>query len=302
MAAGDISKAMLASVRRRIGEPAAADRSDDDIYAWMNEGQLDLVARQLPDVALLPFTEVYNGVWSTGVYDYTLPVDFLRERFIEVNGYPAKRVQLLDLDAITANTYWAASKTKPKYAMVDGGIRFYTGSADPDSLVWKAYYVRKPMWVRALSSAVRATNVVTLTFAAAHGLTADNVGESIVVEGVTPTGATNFNGTFTIASVPLTTTVTYAQTAGNDTGSGGRCVNTALGQISTGEDPLMPAIFRGLIMDWATSRSREQVRQFDEATRQANHYQQRVEAAKARYHAARPHDAITGDPGRLQAQ
>jgi protein involved in ribonucleotide reduction len=68
--------------------------------------------------------------------------------------------------------------------------------------------------------AVRAANVVTITTMAAHGLA---VGNSVVVQGVTAVGATNFNGTFTIATVPTATTFTYAQTAAADTGGGGSC-------------------------------------------------------------------------------
>ena len=52
------------------------------------------------------------------------------------------------------------------------------------------------------------SNVATLTTGSAHGLA---VGDSIWVEGVDST----FNGKFTVASVPTTTTFTYAKTASN---------------------------------------------------------------------------------------
>jgi hypothetical protein len=51
-----------------------------------------------------------------------------------------------------------------------------------------------------------ASNVATLTTAAAHGFAA---GETVTISGVDAT----FNGTYTIASVPTTTTFTYAKTA-----------------------------------------------------------------------------------------
>jgi hypothetical protein len=54
------------------------------------------------------------------------------------------------------------------------------------------------------------SNVATLTTSAAHGLA---VGMEIVVTGVDAT----FNGTYTIASVPTATTLTYAKTATNVT-------------------------------------------------------------------------------------
>ena len=55
------------------------------------------------------------------------------------------------------------------------------------------------------------TNVATITTAVAHGL---GVGQVVTVACVT---ATTLNGTFTIASVPTTTTFTYALTATNVT-------------------------------------------------------------------------------------
>lgn len=64
----------------------------------------------------------------------------------------------------------------------------------------------------------RAANVVTVTTSAAHGL---STGNCVVHEGITAAGATDFNGTFLIASTPSATTYTVAQTAANDTGSGG---------------------------------------------------------------------------------
>ena len=64
------------------------------------------------------------------------------------------------------------------------------------------------------SGAVRTSNVVTITTSTAHGLA---VGDTVVIEGCT----SSFNGVFTIVSVPLTTTFTYAQTAANGTGGSG---------------------------------------------------------------------------------
>lgn len=60
-------------------------------------------------------------------------------------------------------------------------------------------------------SLTRSSNVVTLTTTYTHGLV---VGDSITISGA---GASGFNGTFTIASTPTTTTATYAQTAANAT-------------------------------------------------------------------------------------
>ena len=55
----------------------------------------------------------------------------------------------------------------------------------------------------------RLTNVVTLFTKKAHGFL---VGQVVTVQAVPGGNATSFNGTFTIASVPSTTSLTYAQT------------------------------------------------------------------------------------------
>lgn len=68
------------------------------------------------------------------------------------------------------------------------------------------------------TGASRTSNVSTITTTAAHSLI---VGQSVVVAGVTDT---TFNGTFTVASTPTTTTFTVAN-AGTDGTSGSGTVN-----------------------------------------------------------------------------
>ena len=98
------------------------------------------------------------------------------------------------------------------------------------------YTVRGDGWLRkeaviaatGSSGAVRTSNVVTITTTAAHGF---STGDTVVVANVAEDGATNFNGTFTIASTPTTTTFTYAQAAANDTGGDGACSVMVSGSI-----------------------------------------------------------------------
>lgn len=72
------------------------------------------------------------------------------------------------------------------------------------------------------AGAVRNTNVVTITTAAAHGF---SVGQNVTISGVTDS---IFDGAFVIASVPTATTFTYAQTGANATsGSGTATVDQA---------------------------------------------------------------------------
>jgi YVTN family beta-propeller protein len=75
------------------------------------------------------------------------------------------------------------------------------------------------------NGAVRASNVVTITTASAHGFRAN---QSVVIAGVSDT---SFNGTFTIASVPSASTFTYAQT-GPDATSGGGTATSASSSVT----------------------------------------------------------------------
>ncbi len=71
-----------------------------------------------------------------------------------------------------------------------------------------------------ISAISRASNVVTVTCSAAHGLfvTGNSEAYAVVIAGVTDT---SFNGTFLVATVPDTTHITYAQTAANASSSSG---------------------------------------------------------------------------------
>lgn len=65
-----------------------------------------------------------------------------------------------------------------------------------------------------LAQWARAANVVTLTTGAAHGFAA---GDTVTIAGADAGGGgTNPNGSFTILTVPTTTSFTFAQTAAND--------------------------------------------------------------------------------------
>ncbi len=74
----------------------------------------------------------------------------------------------------------------------------------------------------ASNGAVRSNNVVTVTTTAAHNLL---VGQVMTISGVTDT---SFNGTFSIQTVPSSTTFTFSQTASNATSGGGTVTSTAV--------------------------------------------------------------------------
>ncbi|HEX2715989.1 MAG TPA: hypothetical protein VHM88_27715, partial [Candidatus Acidoferrales bacterium] len=81
--------------------------------------------------------------------------------------------------------------------------------------------------IASTNGAARGSNIVTITTTSAHGL---SVGQSVTISGVSDS---SFNGTFTISSVPTTTTFTYAQT-GTDATSGGGSVSAATVKWSVG--------------------------------------------------------------------
>ena len=113
--------------------------------------------------------------------------------------YYQRRADVLELDRP-----WSAA------AATNGVLWLYYDKLPPD------YYY--PVVAASGGGAVRTSNVVTITTVAAHGFA---VGDSVIVADVVPVGATSFNGTFTIVSVPTSTTFTYASVAAIDTGGGG---------------------------------------------------------------------------------
>ena len=99
--------------------------------------------------------------------------------------------------------------------------------------------------------AARTSNVVTITTVSQHRFA---VGQSVIVTGVTPVGGTDFNGTFTIASVPSQTTFTYAQSDVDDTGGGGTVQTSLWGGAAppggfAGVVPLSERVHQAFIFD-----------------------------------------------------
>jgi len=297
MAAGDISKALLATTRFRLGEPAADRWQDSEIYGWLNEAEMVLANEEGLDAAMFPLTEICNGVVTTAVFTYDLPADFLRERYVTLGGVMCQRLETLNLQATLSNIYFTPSKTMPFYSIVGNQIVFMTGSVDPDSLVYQVYYVRKPMRVRAITSLVAEGTVLTVPL---HGLTTvDNAGDPLMIEGMTASAGSP-NAEWALTSV--TDVNVLVVPTGTAAGTGGRMVHMFKGQIAADEDPLLGPVFYGFLMDWAVARCREQALERLEADRQMQHFRQRMEVLKQRYGTGRPSDGIVGDPGRRTQQ
>lgn len=143
------------------------------------------------------------------------------------NGVYIDNFLTADINSLTFRDNTNTERTFPYTANI--AINFSSTLVGDANAVWRAYFTNDDAGDNAgadfgTSSAViprssesysttnrvRATNVTTITTSAAHGLA---VGDVVEVSGV---GGTSYNGTFVVASVPLTTTFTYANTAANE--------------------------------------------------------------------------------------
>jgi len=82
--------------------------------------------------------------------------------------------------------------------------------------------------VSPIQTAVRASNVITITTDGHHGFA---VGDSVTVTGNSLSTA---NGTFTIASVPSVTTFTYSDSGTDDSGTGGTATSVGMPEDNIG--------------------------------------------------------------------
>jgi len=123
---------------------------------------------------------------------------------------------ILDVDATHQTTATLNDNLRPQQFLrsIQWQQLAYTGATTYNTflgcLMLDGYDIDKiyPTITASVTNKALTSNVATLTTSAAHGLA---VGMEIAVTGVDAT----FNGTYTIASVPTTTTFTYAKTAAN---------------------------------------------------------------------------------------
>ena len=104
---------------------------------------------------------------------------------------------------------WTTASTGISSVNLVGSGSYQTGKTSRMLLADKA-----PNKSVAIGGCVRLTNVVTTTTGMPHGFV---VGETVVIANVDSGGETDaFSGSFTIASVPSTTTITHAQTGADE--------------------------------------------------------------------------------------
>jgi YVTN family beta-propeller protein len=125
-----------------------------------------------------------------------------------------------------------AVEPKLDWALVTPGGSGGTGSMAIVDLNGNGTEVVSDIAPPSSNGAVRSDDIVTITTLGAHGL---SLNETVVIAGVSDT---SFDGTFTVASVPSTTTFTYAQTGPNtSTGAGNGTVSAAAPLVPLSVDP-----------------------------------------------------------------
>lgn len=143
MAAGDISKAMLAEIRSRIGEAATSGLSDNEVYYAINNGQFDL-AERLCDSAL-------PGLWKTASGSLTatvvvLPTDCLRPRALQLATIWAKYVPVAKIYTLATTGVTPASATEPYWTMwYDTDAPKIKGQGCAATAAYVLYYVTVPV-------------------------------------------------------------------------------------------------------------------------------------------------------------
>jgi len=171
MAAGDVSKTLLARVRSRINEPSAGEWADSEIYANLSRGQMDLVANQLCDGALEGLREIAEGTLTASQNPYDLPTDFLRARVVYYKGIWARRwekryIAALGEGTATANVHVAPSETVPYYYLHADQIVFAVSAVtQTNGDKYELFYVKSPPDVT--------TSVDPLISTYLHGLMVD---------------------------------------------------------------------------------------------------------------------------------
>src|SRR3989449_11071665 len=157
--------------------------------------------RRPPRSTLFPYTTLFRSVTYQPVAPAQGP-DVAS--IIDLTSSPPAVVGAVTVGDGT--TPQVAVEPRLNWALVSPGGR--VGSLSIVSLGgWRSLAI-----AAAPTGAVRAGNVATITTTAPHGLI---TGQTVLITGVADN---SFNGAFTVASVPNSTTFTFAQTAANEIG------------------------------------------------------------------------------------
>lgn len=85
---------IIKAVQRQFGDDTGAQIIVDDIYRWINEGQLQ-ISRRIGD-NVVPGTPIPTVI---GTHQYDLPADFFKMQWVELDG---KRLQIVSIQQMYA--------------------------------------------------------------------------------------------------------------------------------------------------------------------------------------------------------
>ena len=140
MAAGDVSKAILAELRRGLGQRATLGLLDQEGYDALNYAQYDL-GHRLVDAAMPEATSIVTSTLTAS--KVALPADFWRERLVLVGTKHARQWPLGELVLGTVQ----ASLTDPMYYLwgtTGVGYLFCEVNDPASAAAYTLYYVKQP--------------------------------------------------------------------------------------------------------------------------------------------------------------
>jgi len=144
MAAGDLSKEMLARVRMRLGDRAGKIwTSDATIYAFISEG-FNVMAHDVVDAALYELMKVQSAVLVGAQDEYDLPSDYLRPRIVKYKGLVAVMWPVDELRGLELTLYTPA-ETSPFFYIWDDDLVFEVGTVTQAAAeTYELWYVKTP--------------------------------------------------------------------------------------------------------------------------------------------------------------
>ena len=148
MAVGDVTAALVAEVRKRIGTSATLGFSDDLLRLWLTRGQYDLIWR-LHTGAILEQTTTVSGVLTAS--KFPLPANFLREAYVKVGGKRARRWNVSERRNLGGSLASPSASDPFYYLWHDGSsVKGIVQVADAAStLPYDLFYVMRPLTLSA---------------------------------------------------------------------------------------------------------------------------------------------------------
>jgi len=144
MATGDNAKDIKATIRARLGDRNGDLWSDAEIYAFVNEGFMEL-AHLLADNALPHLTKVESDTLVGGTSNYDLPTDFLRARLVKYKGIVATHWPAMEKDALRADAIIVPSESNPFWYIENNDLYFEVSAVtQTNGDTYELWYIKQP--------------------------------------------------------------------------------------------------------------------------------------------------------------